>query len=73
MKFCIFLFSLEILTQTVSVLKKPVKAPEPYLMAKLVPFFTYVEDLVWSYLSCVPIKIRTSYKLAPLILANKLQ
>ena len=45
-----------LLTQTVSLLRKPVSAPLPYLMEKLVPFFVYVDDLELSYLSCVPVK-----------------
>ena len=48
-----------LLTQTVSLLRKPVSAPLPYLMEKLVPFFVYVDDLELSYLSCVPVKNKT--------------
>ena len=50
-----------LLTQTVSLLRKPVSAPLPYLMEKLVPFFVYVDDLELSYLSCVPVNNETHF------------
>jgi len=39
-------------TSTLSVLKNPVMLPLPYRISKSVPFFSYVDDLVLSYLSC---------------------
>ena len=53
--------SMVLLTQTVSLLRKPVTAPVPYLMEKLVPFFVYVDDLELSYLSCVPVNNETHF------------
>jgi len=35
-------------TTTVSWSNVPSQGPEPYCTLKMVPFFTYVDDLLWS-------------------------
>ena len=43
----------KIITVTVSVLRKPVRDPLPYLISNFVPLALYVLDCVLSYLRCI--------------------